>query len=120
MARRKEGQGIQRREISFHSFRTFVKTTLATQINSDFSEFFLGHSYSTYWSMKEPERRELYLKCMPYLTFLDYTTVESIGKDYLSKLAERDKEIEELKHTMGNLVDMVDEMEKKNQKLKRS
>ena len=63
MAKLKEGQGVQRRVITFHSFRTFAKTVISTQTNSDFSEYYLGHSYSTYWSMKEPDRRELYIKC---------------------------------------------------------
>jgi hypothetical protein len=67
---------------------------------TDFSEFFLGHSYSTYWSMKEPDRRELYLKAMPYLTFLEYSVFEAIGKNTEARLTQKDKEI-------GNLTQEV-------------
>jgi integrase len=99
--KRKAGQTI-RREISFHSMRTFVKSVIGTQTNSDFSEQYLGHSYSTYWNIKESERRELYLKCLPYLTFLDYPTVENIGKSYENKLQERDKELSNLRQMIYN------------------
>jgi integrase len=94
--KRRRGEGIQRREISFHSFRDFVKSKVAIKTNSDFSEWILGHSGSTYWNIPEEEIRELYLKCMKYLTFLDYPTVEAVGKDFESKLEERDKEISSL------------------------
>lgn len=46
MDKRRRGEGIQRREISFHSFRDFVKSRIAIHTNSDFSEWFLGHSGS--------------------------------------------------------------------------
>jgi FAD synthase len=39
----------------------------------------------------------LYKKCEKYLTFLDYPTVENIGRDFESRLEERDKEIELIK-----------------------
>jgi integrase len=94
MDKRKDGQGIQRRQISFHSFRTFVKTTFANQTNSDFSEWMLGHSGSVYWSMKESEKRALYSKTMPYVTFLDYSVLETTGKNIQAKLEEKDREIE--------------------------
>ena len=99
MDKRRRGEGIQRREISFHSFRDFVKSKVAIKTNSDFSEWVLGHSGSTYWNISEEETRELYLKCMKYLTFLDYPTVETIGKDFESKLQERDIEIQQLKES---------------------
>ena len=96
MAQRKDGQGIQRRKISFHLFRDYVKSTVSKHTTKDFSEWLLGHSGSTYWNVEEDETKELYLKCMKYLTFLDYEVVETIGSDFESKLAERDQEIDEL------------------------
>ena len=93
----KRNDGQLRRKVTFHSLRTFVKSTIATHTNTDFSEFYLGHSYSTYWNVKENEIKQLYLKCMKYLTFLDFSLVESIGKDFESKLEERDKEIDQMK-----------------------
>ena len=90
---RKDGK-LRRRKITLHSFRRFVKTVISDQTNTDYSEWFLGHNKSPYYTKKEPERREIYAtKCMKYLTFLDYTTLEAIGKNIESKLSEKEKEI---------------------------
>ncbi len=108
MAQRKDGQGIQRRKISFHLFRDYVKSRSAIHVNSDFSEWMLGHAGSTYWNVDEDERKELYLKCMPSLTFLDYGTVESLNADYESKLKERDARIKRLEDNMDFIGGMFD------------
>jgi integrase len=95
MDERKEG--MRRRKITLHSFRRFVKTVISDQTNQDYSEWFLGHNKSPYYTKKEPERREIYAtKCMKYLTFLDYTTFEATRKSVELKLSEKDKQIEEL------------------------
>jgi integrase len=90
--------GVQRRrKVTLHSFRRFVKTVISDQTNQDYSEWFLGHNKSPYYTKKEPERREIYTsKCMKYLTFLDYTTLEATGKNIELKLSEKDKQIEVL------------------------
>ncbi len=94
MAQRKDGQGIQRRKISFHLFRDYVKTTVSKHTTKDFSEWVLGHKGSTYWNVdvEDSETKELYLKCMKYLTFLDYEMVETVGVDFESKLVENNQE----------------------------
>jgi integrase len=90
-------EGMNRRKITMHSFRRLVKTVISTQVNTDYSEYFLGHKKSPYWSMKESERREIYVrKCMPHLTFLDYTALETTGKNIESKLEQKDAQIAEL------------------------
>jgi integrase len=94
---RKDGKQ-RRRKITLHSFRTFVKTVISDQTNTDYSEWFLGHNKSPYYTKKEPERREIYAtKCMKYLTFLDYTTLEATGKNIEAKLSEKEKEIQLLR-----------------------
>jgi integrase len=96
MDERKEG--MQRRKITLHSLRRFVKTVISNQINQDYSEWFLGHSKSPYYTVKEPERREIYAtRCMKYLTFLDYTTLEATGTNIQAKLQEKDSEIQAMK-----------------------
>jgi integrase len=95
-----------RMAISFHSFRRFVKTTISNQGHADYSEWILGHRSSMaarYYAMKEQERREIYKKCMKYLTFLDYPTVDSVGKDFEAKLAERDQEISQMNKDLTRL-----------------
>jgi integrase len=94
---RKDGKQ-RRRKITLHSFRRFVKTVISDQTNTDYSEWFLGHNKSPYYTKKEPERREIYAtKCMKYLTFLDYTTLEATGKNIEAKLSEKEKEIQLLR-----------------------
>ena len=94
---RKEGKQ-RRRKITLHSFRRFVKTVISDQANTDYSEWFLGHNKSPYYTRKEPERSEIYAsKCMKYLTFLDYSTLEATGKNIEAKLSEKEKEIQLLR-----------------------
>jgi integrase len=98
MDEKKEGGINNRKKITLHSLRRFVKTVISNQVSQDYSEWFLGHSKSPYWTLKEANRREIYAtKCMKYLTFLDYSTLETTGKNIESKLLEKDKEIQLLK-----------------------
>ena len=91
-------EGMQRRKITLHSFRRFVKTTISDQAGQDYSEWFLGHNKSPYYTKKEPERRHIYsTNCMKYLTFLDYTTLEATGKNIEAKISEKDSEIQAMK-----------------------
>ena len=47
-------EGMQRKQITLHSFRRLVKTVTSNQINQDYSEGFLGHKKSSYYILKEP------------------------------------------------------------------
>jgi integrase len=85
------GKGIReygngnRRQITLHSFRRFVKTTISDLGHSDFSEYFIGHSGSTYWRKKESEKAEIFRKIEPYLTFLNIPQLERQGADIQTK-----------------------------------
>ena len=81
----REDGNESRREITFHSFRRFVKTTISDLGYQDFSEWFIGHAGSTYWRKKDSEKAELFRKIEPYLTFLDVTGLESKGADMQTK-----------------------------------
>jgi hypothetical protein len=98
MDERKEGGVQKRRKITLHSFRRFAKTVISDQTNQDYSEWFLGHNKSPYYTKKEYDRREIYItKCMKYLTFLDYTTLEATGKNIEAKLTEKDRQMQAMK-----------------------
>jgi integrase len=102
MDERKEG--MRRRKITLHSFRRFCKSVISNQVNQDYSEWFLGHSKSPYYTIKESERKGIYAtKCMKYLTFLDYTTLDSVGKSIEAKLSEKDREIQAMKEKMTEM-----------------
>jgi integrase len=120
MDERKEEGIYKRRKITLHSLRRFVKTVITDQTNQDYSEWFLGHSKSPYYTKKEPERREIYAtKCMKYLTFLDYTTLEARGKSIEANLQEKDREIAALKEKYGVEIALLkDQMQDMQQLLK--
>jgi integrase len=95
---RKEGGIQKRRKITLHSLRRHAKVVISNQVSQDYSEWCLGHSKSPYYTLKELQRREIYeTKVMKYLTFLDYQTLETTGKNIESKLSEKEKEIQLLR-----------------------
>jgi integrase len=51
MDKRKEGE--LRRKITMHSIRRFVKVTVADNVNSDYSEYILGHAHSSYYTKNQ-------------------------------------------------------------------
>ena len=96
--------GMARRKITLHSFRRFVKTAISdapAPAGFEYSEWFLGHRKSPYWSKKPAERAMIYKeKCIKYLTFLDYSTLKATGKATEARVNELEKErlIMEQKH----------------------
>lgn len=84
----RENNNEKRRQITFHSFRRFVKTTISDLGYADYSEYFIGHSGSTYWRKKESEKAETFQKIEPYITFLNIHQLERQGADILSKVNE--------------------------------
>jgi integrase len=102
---REDGGSYRRREITLHSFRRFVKTTISDLGYGDYSEWFIGHSGSTYWRKKESEKAELFKKIEPYLTFLNIHQLERQGSDIQTKV----EELEELNQSLRNRDKMKDD-----------
>ena len=53
------------KEITFHSFRQFVKSTISDLGYGDYSEWFIGHSGSTYYRKTDKEKAEIFAKIEP-------------------------------------------------------
>ncbi len=102
---REDGGSYRRREITLHSFRRFVKTTISDLGYGDYSEWFIGHNGSTYWRKKESEKAELFKKIEAYLTFLNIHQLERQGADIQSKV----EELEELNQAIRNRDKMKDD-----------
>jgi len=94
----REENNQRRRLITLHSFRRFVKTTISDLGYADFSEWFIGHSGSTYWTKKDSEKAELFRKIEPYLTFLNIPQLERQGADIQTKV----EELEMVNHSLRN------------------
>jgi integrase len=88
--------GNKRRQITLHSFRRFVKTTISDLGYADYSEYFIGHSGSTYWRKKDSEKADIFRKIEPYLTFLNVHQLERQGADIQTKV----EELEELNQSL--------------------
>jgi integrase len=101
----REDGNENRRQITLHSFRRFVKTTISDLGYSDYSEYFIGHSGSTYWTKKESEKAEIFRKVEPYLTFLNIPQLERQGADIQSKV----EELEEVNQSLRNRDKMKDD-----------
>jgi Phage integrase family len=87
MGSREDGNEI-RREITLHSFRRFVKTTISDLGYSDYSEWYIGHAGSTYWRKKDSKKAEIFKKIEPYLTFLNVPQLKRQGADLQTKIEE--------------------------------
>ena len=94
----REDGNQRRRQITLHSFRRFVKTTISDLGYADFSEWFIGHSGSTYWTKKDSEKAEIFRKIEPYLTFLNIPQLERQGADIQTKV----EELEMLNQSLRN------------------
>jgi integrase len=84
----REDGNERRRQITLHSFRRFVKTSISDLGYADYSEYFIGHSGSTYWRKKDSEKAEIFHKIESYLTFLNIHQLERQGADIQTKVEE--------------------------------
>lgn len=82
----------RRRKITLHSFRRWVKGTISDLGFSDYSEYFIGHIGSTYYRKTEKEKAELFRRVEPYLTYLDFASLERKGSDIQTKMEAFERE----------------------------
>jgi integrase len=101
----------RRRKFTFHSFRRFVKSTISDLGFSDFSEWYIGHSGSTYYRRSDRDKLELFKKIEPYLTFLDQSALERKGADLENRLEIMERENQRLKMNMSSLEALKIEVE---------
>jgi len=91
--------GNQRRRQITHSFRRFVKTTISDLGYADFSEWFIGHSGSTYWTKKDSEKAEMFRKIEPYLTRQGADIQTKVGTGCVERQgADIQTKVDELEH----------------------
>jgi len=127
----REDNNERRRQITLHSFRRFVKSTISDLGYSDYSEWFIGHSGSTYYRKKESEKIEIFRKIEAYLTFLNVYELERQGADIQSKIEEleilnqsfrerdktKDDSISILADQILTLTERLKELERKQQQV---
>jgi hypothetical protein len=88
------------RRFTFYRLRDFVKTTISDLGFSDYAEWLIGHSHSTYYQQTKQKQIEMFRKVEPYLTFLDVTGLEARTADIESKVNQKDKMISDLQRRL--------------------
>jgi hypothetical protein len=109
MGAREDGGNEARRKITLHTFRRFTKSTISDLGYSDYSEWFIGHSGSTYWRKKDSEKAEIFKKIEPYLTFLNVPQLERQGADLQTKV----EKLEDINQLLRNKYNEKEEQIKK-------
>jgi hypothetical protein len=71
-------------------------TTISDLGYADYSEYFIGHSGSTYWRKKDSEKAKIFRKIEAYLTFLNVHQLERQSADIQTKV----EELEQLNQSM--------------------
>jgi integrase len=105
-------ENSRRRKITLHSFRRTAYSIINDQVGSEYANWYLGHNHSPYWTHKETERRKIYLeKCMPHLTILDYTALDTRSKNIETALKEKDKAIQQLTKQMRDMEEHYKDIE---------
>ncbi len=89
----------ERRRITLHSFRRYVKSTISDLGFGDFSEYFIGHKGSTYYTKTDKQIVEMFSKIESHLTFLDFPALERKGADTQAKVEILEQENQRLRHS---------------------
>ena len=77
-------------QVTIHSFRSFFRTCAGHLISRDFAESFIGHRFylSEYQNMPEEEKKKLFLKLEPHITFRQ-TKIRKISNPEIFALQEQ-------------------------------
>jgi integrase len=94
-------------EITFHSCRRYVYTTVDNLGLNQFAEYYIGHSNSPYWSKPEEEKVETFRKIEPYITFLDVASLEAKGADMHTKLEQSEEQVRAMREQLSTLFQIM-------------
>ncbi len=89
----------ERRRVTLHSFRRYVRSTISDLGFGDFSEYFIGHKGSTYYTKTDKQIAEMFSKIESHLTFLDFPALERKGADTQAKVEILEQENQRLRHS---------------------
>ena len=80
----------KRHKTTLHSFRRFCYTTCIRSVDEQYAKYHVGRRVHEYDKRTDDQKLEDFAKVEPYLTFLDASGLETIGKDIEAKLREKD------------------------------
>lgn len=97
-------------DLTFHTFRRLVYTTIDGLGLNQFAEYYIGHSTSEYWNKPEAEKISTFRRIEPYLTYLDLSRLEVANADIEAQLLAKDHEIMSLKSHVGTEIKQLQEV----------
>ena len=112
-----DDNGGKHRKITPHSFRRFTKGCISDLGLEQYSEYYLGHYNSTYWTRSPKEIIELFRKCEPSLTFLDQTIMTKRHAVVESRLETMERENQRLRQKDSMNADAIAGLSDKMQEL---
>src|SRR5207253_2650890 len=86
-----------------------VFSTISGLGDTEFANWFIGHSNSTYYRRSEKDKKEAFAKIEPYLTFLDITSLEARGADIQSQLERKDLQMRGMQEQMALMMQYMTE-----------
>jgi integrase len=91
-------------QITVHSFRQFFRTYAGYRSTRDFADTFVGHSFylSEYENMPEEERKKIFLKLEPHMTFLQPKIQKSSKNPEVMELERQLTEIQNKVRILGD------------------
>jgi integrase len=109
----------RRRHIfTFHSMRRWVKSVISDVISSDYSEWAIGHSGSSYYIKPETDQYALFKRVEPFLTYLDQHGLEQKQTDLQSRLEIMERENQRLQTSLRSVEALKIEVDKLKSVLK--
>lgn len=99
----------RRSKLTFHSFRRWTKSTIADVSSSDYSEWWIGHSGSTYYRKSDKEKFEIFKKLEPYLVFQDYKGLTERSNVIQDRVDSLEQENWKLKQMITQVMEMIQE-----------
>lgn len=113
-----------RRKFTLHSFRRLGFSIINEQTNSEYANWFLGHTNSPYWTHKEEERSDIYrIKCLPFLTIYQDArsdTLEDAVKEKDRTIKLLTNRIADIEHDQKIIMDLLHNPEQLKTKLESS
>jgi|GEM_PF-2547641 len=80
----------KRHKITLHSFRRFCYTSCTRAVDEQYAKYHVGRRIHEYDKRTDDQKLDDFANVQPYLTFLDASGFEAMGKDLQAKLHEKD------------------------------
>jgi integrase len=89
--------------VTFHRLRAYVFSVISGLGDTEFANWLIGHSNSTYYRRSEKDKREAFARIERYLTYLDILALEAKGLDQETRITEVQAENQDLRRELHKI-----------------